>query len=836
MPTVPLTTYIERLKALDGLQKINGKPQNLRIIGDELYWLQGTEQTLYAVSLVDRNATPRRVVAPWGDAGAAGPPNASQPKSKEEELLRERLRRQVTGISNYHVTPSDGTVVYTSGTGTFLYRPSTAKPPLNIFDHIDQETRQRCFGDAKKPFICIQRLQHFPQPGCAGVNPAPPANVLSFVYGSNVYVATVVEQNETQAAPLHVDVECVTTFGDALHECGTADYIMQEEFNRYTGHYATEKHVFFSYTDTSMLQNVSLIDGSAKSGVEKMPYPWVGDPNARTLLVVYERKTKRYRVVPEKSISAVAPWAEYIPRFGFKDEDTIYFSLLSRTQERYCVLSCRIETLPLVDVAELASFFTTDAATRDATAKVVAFTTEWQEHIPWAWVEVPQGPPILFGEKHDILLRHAVETKTAHCHLYLRDLASADKKWRALSQGAWNVKPDTVRVLQDRVVFTANADSRLGSLLYSAPLRPTSTEAATAAQLTRLSPLHEHVYTYTVGEGYVCYVASTATTPPKLYIASLASPESRHMVQTYLHDGKEEVSGAEEDGAASFLRNEYLIKPELVTTVSRRGVPLSGRLFISPAVVSGTPAPLAMYVYGGPHAQLVYVEDYVLLCKPFFQLLAKSGISVLVADGQMSNANGLVELSVCKKNMGNFETSDYVDLVKHLTTSSLQPSGFIADPARIAVLGWSYGGYATLLAMSQAPDVFKIGFAGAPVTDWRLYDTGYTERYMGELYDTDACAVEGKREDAISKAYTKSAIKEFVAGFPDELNRLFIAHGLLDENVHFTHSCALINAMVAAGKPFSILAYPGERHGLRQKNTSRHHHDAMVIKTLVEML
>ncbi|KAF8291233.1 serine peptidase, Clan SC, Family S9B [Trypanosoma cruzi] len=839
MSSVPLTTYIEQLKALDGLLQVSGKPQNLRIVGEELYWLQGIEQELYAVSLVDENAIPRRVIAPPEDAGCESTPTKSQPRSKEEELLRERLRSQVSGISGYQIVPSDGTVFYTSGTSMFMYRPSNARPPLNIFDCIDEEESRRHFGDRKRPFLCLQHLQYPEKPGSTGGNAGRSLNVISFVYGSNLYIATVVEQDDTRAAPIHVEVECVTNFGDALHECGTADYIMQEEFGRYTGHYATENYVLFSYTDTSMLKNVSLIDGSDKSSVETMPYAWVGDPNARTLLVVYVRETKCFRVVPEKSISAVAPWAEYMPRFGFKDDETIYFSLLSRTQERYCVLSCLIDSLPEVDVTALSSYFFTDPANRDTTTRImVSLTTECEEHIPWAWVDVPRGPPILFGSTHDVLLRHATETKTANWHIYVRDLAADSKEeWRPLTKGNWNAKPGSLRLLQDRVVFMANADGRLGNALYSVPLGFSSVEPATAAQLTRLSPSHEHVYSFTVRNGYICYVASTAETPPQLYIASLLSPESRRLVQTKVQDS--DKKGAVDEGKGtpiSFLHSDDLIKTELVTTISRRGVPLSGRLFRSPTAVPGTPAPLAMYVYGGPHAQLVYENDYELICKPLFQVMAKNGISVLVADGQMSNANGLVDLRICKHNMGNFETSDYVDLAKHVTASPLQPSGFIADPTRIAIFGWSYGGYATLLAMSQASDTFKIGFAGAPVTDWTLYDTGYTERYMGELYSSDAGAVEAQKRNVKSAAYTKSTISQFVTGLPDDLNRLFIAHGLLDENVHFTHSCALINAMVAAGKPFSILTYPGERHGLRQKKVSRLHHDAMLIKTLVEML
>ncbi|RNC30648.1 dipeptidyl-peptidase 8-like serine peptidase, partial [Trypanosoma cruzi] len=254
--------------------------------------------------LVDENAIPRRVIAPPEDAGCESTPTKSQPRSKEEELLRERLRSQVSGISGYQIVPSDGTVFYTSGTSMFMYRPSNARPPLNIFDCIDEEESRRHFGDRKRPFLCLQHLQYPEKPGSTGGNAGRSLNVISFVYGSNLYIATVVEQDDTRAAPIHVEVECVTNFGDALHECGTADYIMQEEFGRYTGHYATENYVLFSYTDTSMLKNVSLIDGSDKSSVETMPYAWVGDPNARTLLVVYVRETKCFRVVPEKSISA----------------------------------------------------------------------------------------------------------------------------------------------------------------------------------------------------------------------------------------------------------------------------------------------------------------------------------------------------------------------------------------------------------------------------------------------------------------------------------------------------------------------------------------------------
>ncbi|CCW66927.1 unnamed protein product [Phytomonas sp. Hart1] len=195
----------------------------------------------------------------------------------------------------------------------------------------------------------------------------------------------------------------------------------------------------------------------------------------------------------------------------------------------------------------------------------------------------------------------------------------------------------------------------------------------------------------------------------------------------------------------------------------------------------------------------------------------------------MRCANGLQQQRICKRNMGHFETTDYVDMVRYLCGQDP-----CLDPDRVAIFGWSYGGYATLLAMAQAPEVFRIGLAGAPVGDWRLYDTGYTERYLGLLHETPTEGDQGERR--ISEAYRKSCIAHFAKGFPDELNRVYITHGLLDENVHFTHTCHIINAMIEEGKPYNVLVYPGERHGLRKSKKCRLHHEAILIKTIAKAL
>ena len=147
--------------------------------------------------------------------------------------------------------------------------------------------------------------------------------------------------------------------------------------------------------------------------------------------------------------------------------------------------------------------------------------------------------------------------------------------------------------------------------------------------------------------------------------------------------------------------------------------------------------------------------------------------------------------------MGTIEIDDQVALCKYLINEGL------TNPKQIGITGYSYGGYMSLMAMCQRSDIFKLGIAGAPVTKWELYDTGYTERYMGT-------------PQKHQNAYNNGSVLKYVNNFPNQENRVIIIHGLADENVHFYHTSKLINAMVKANKPYNLKIFPGERHGIRQ--------------------
>lgn len=129
-------------------------------------------------------------------------------------------------------------------------------------------------------------------------------------------------------------------------------------------------------------------------------------------------------------------------------------------------------------------------------------------------------------------------------------------------------------------------------------------------------------------------------------------------------------------------------------------------------------------VYGGPHVQYV-TNQWTSTASLREARLAEEGYLVIRVDNRGSDRRGLKFESSIHLNMGEVEVIDYVTVVKHLVGRGL------VDPARVGIMGWSYGGYITLMSLARAPEVFACGVSGAPVTSWDGYDTHYTERYMG---------------------------------------------------------------------------------------------------------
>mmetsp|Transcript_23219 Transcript_23219/g.23601 ORF Transcript_23219/g.23601 Transcript_23219/m.23601 type:complete len:359 (-) Transcript_23219:201-1277(-) len=176
------------------------------------------------------------------------------------------------------------------------------------------------------------------------------------------------------------------------------------------------------------------------------------------------------------------------------------------------------------------------------------------------------------------------------------------------------------------------------------------------------------------------------------------------------------------------------------------------------------------------------------------QRLCSLGFAVVKCDNRGSSRRGLSFEGTIKHRLGHWEVLDQVTAVRYLVQHN------IADPRRVGVYGWSYGGYLSAMCLCRAPDVFSVAVAGAPVTSWDGYDTHYTERYMGLPSQN-------------TRGYREAAVFDHVSNMK---GKLMIVHGLIDENVHFRHTARLINRLIAAGKDYDLLLFPEERHSPRR--------------------
>jgi dipeptidyl-peptidase-4 len=238
------------------------------------------------------------------------------------------------------------------------------------------------------------------------------------------------------------------------------------------------------------------------------------------------------------------------------------------------------------------------------------------------------------------------------------------------------------------------------------------------------------------------------------------------------------------------------VLPRFGTIPAADGQPLHWAMWVPPGLKPGARAPVFFEVYGGPGVQRVRRQWGSLL----HQYLVRRGFVVFQIDNRGSANRGVAFEAPIHRALGSVEVEDQLAGLAFLKA---QP---FVDPGRIAVYGWSYGGYMALRLMTKAPDAFAAGVSGAPVTDWRLYDTHYTERYLGNPANDDAPY---RAADVVPDAALLA-------------RPLLLIHGLADDNVVFDHSAKMMAALQRAGTPFETMVYPGQTHGIREPALATH--------------
>jgi dipeptidyl-peptidase-4 len=198
--------------------------------------------------------------------------------------------------------------------------------------------------------------------------------------------------------------------------------------------------------------------------------------------------------------------------------------------------------------------------------------------------------------------------------------------------------------------------------------------------------------------------------------------------------------------------------------------------------------PMVFAIYGGPGSQQVYNS---FSANTWTQWLAQQGYLVVGVNNRGTNNYGSAFMKTVYKRLGYWEAHDFAEAAKFLGTKSY------ADAARVAIIGTSYGGYSTVYTMEMYPDIFTVGMANSPVTDWRLYDSIYTERYMGLLGDNAA------GYDSSSGVKHAGQLK----------GHLLLVHSMMDDNVHPQNTMQLLTALADARIDVDLRIYPPGHHG-----------------------
>ncbi len=538
----------------------------------------------------------------------------------------------------------------------------------------------------------------------------------------------------------------LTTDGSDTIGNGVAEFVADEEMDRHTGYWwaPDDSAIAFARIDESPVPVQKRYEMYAdRVEMIEQRYPAAGDANVRVQLgVIAPRAEARPQWIDLGKEPDI-----YLARVDWRDPQHLTFQRQNRDQKR----------LELIE--------TTLASGKQRTLLVETSRT---------WV--PLHNSLRFLDDGRFVWS---SERSGFQHLYL---ASADgRTLLPLTLGHWPV--DELLAVDEaagRVYFRAGIESPLRSEIYSVALG-----GGAPKKLSHSAGMHSAAFARNAS----VYVDSwsNATTPPQ--------------IELYRANGEKIATLLDNDLADPghpYARYRDAQRPVEFGTLTAA----DGRTTLHYSLVKPEgfdPAkkyPVVVYVYGGPAAQTVTDSwpgrgDHL-----FNQYLAQHGYVVFSLDNRGTPRRGRDFGGALYGKQGTVEVADQLKGVEWLKA---QPW---VDGARIGVQGWSNGGYMTLMLLAKASDQYACGVAGAPVTDWGLYDTHYTERYMNLPAANEA-------------GYREARIGTHLDGLT---SKLLLIHGMADDNVLFTNSTALMSGLQQRGQPFELMTYPGAKHGLSGSN------------------
>jgi dipeptidyl-peptidase-4 len=553
----------------------------------------------------------------------------------------------------------------------------------------------------------------------------------------------------------------LTRDGGGLIRNGMAEFIAQEEMDRYTGYWwaPDDSAVAFIRVDETPVQVAERFEIHAEDfKIYEQRYPATGTPNVVVKLGVVAPDGTDLRWMDVGKESDI-----YLPRVDwFPGSRFLAVQRQSRDQQ----------TLELLKIH-----------TRSGESRVLL--TETSD----TWINLHNELAFLESKPRFIWSSE----RSGHAHLYLYD--NDGQLLRQLTSGEWDVV-DGARARSallhvdedaDTVFVTGTLDSPMERNIYEVSL-------SGAGEPRRVSrDAGWHVADFADNGKFYVDSFNNAGTPPQL---------SLHRADGSRIDFIEENRLDESHPYHPYLATRPTT--EFGTLLAEDGQTLYYRILKPAGFDAGKRYPVIVYVYGGPMGQDVtntWAAD-------FNEILARDGFIVFTVDNRGTGFRGTAFDAPIHHRMGDVEVRDQAVGVDYLKTLDF------VDAEKIGVWGWSYGGYMTLMSLFTRPDVFAAGVSGAPVTDWTLYDTHYTERYLG----TPQGNPDGYRASGVFP-YAK-----------DLAAPLLLIHGMADDNVLFTNSTKLMKTLQEDGRPFDVMTYPGSKHGLTRVPATGQHVFAHILR------
>jgi dipeptidyl-peptidase 4 len=573
---------------------------------------------------------------------------------------------------------------------------------------------------------------------------SPAGGYVAFVRDQNLHVYDIAKSKE----------KALTNDGGGPIKNGMAEFVAQEEMDRSTGYWWSpdDRHIAFARVDETPVKVTERFEIAADNvATFAQRYPAAGGPNVLVRLGVTDVQSGAVTWIDLGNETDI-----YLARVNWlPDGKTLAIQRESRDQRRLDLLFADVAT------GQSHVVLTETSNTWIDLNNELSFLTKSQEFI-WA------------------------SSRDGYQHLYLYDYQG--KLLRQLTAGAWIVDDFRTRAIKgidekNRIVyFTATEKSPTERQLYRISL-----DTQDPYKIDRISQEDGvHGITMSGDAGFYVDNFTSTTQPPE---ATLHTADGKLLA--YLLENR--LNAQHPD--APYLADNSI--PEFGTLTATDGQSLYYRLFKPPHFDPAKRYPAIVDVYGGPGIQRV-LDNWA--GSSFTQILTRVGYVVFQLDNRGTAFRGTAFQAPIHDKLGEVEVADQVQGAHWLGSQSF------VDPARIGVWGWSYGGYMTLMLMFKAPDVFRAGVAGAPVTDWTLYDTHYTERYLDRPQDNAA-------------GYTASSVLPYAK---DLKGKLLVIHGMADDNVLFLHSTKLFRKLQDLGKPFDVMVYPGAKHGLVRQHDGRH--------------